>query len=550
MRSLLSYGSRAQRRLAPLLFVFGAAGTWAMAGVGCSGSDTANGSPSDAGASPSEDAPTLSTHDAGGTSTPDAGSEPAKDATTSSDAGSGSAPDSAPPPPPGVPIDAGPTVTGTITVDPTTKVGTIPPAFVGLSYEKAQMTSGLFSGSDTALIALLRLLGSGLLRIGGNTVDRTEWYSAPSSDASVASTITKAEVDALATFAKASGWQVLYGVDMKLSSPSVAADEAKYTATALGSSLYGFEIGNEVDLYTSTAASSTWSYSIFKTQWAGFASAILGAAGATTPLTGPASAANYNTWTVPFAADDGSQIHLLTQHYYRGNGQDPASTLQTLLTPDSSLTTKLDALNQAATSAKIAGGYRLSECNSYYNGGAPNVSDAYGTALWVIDFLFQNAEHGSAGVNLHGGGNGPGYTPIADSNGAVVSARPEFYGTLLFALAGQGPIFKTTVTVANNLNVTAYAVGAADGSTNVVVVSKDATNGIHATIDVGAAVTTAGVTYLQGPSLDATTGETLGAAAIDPSGSFAPEGPIPLTVSGTKVTVDVPAASAALIHAQ
>jgi len=93
-------------------------------------------------------------------------------------------------------------------------------------------------------------------------------------------------------------------------------------------------------------------------------------------------------------------------------------------------------------------------------------------------------------------------------------------------------------------------VGASGGGTNIVVVSKDANNGIHATIDVGAPVTSAGVTYLQGPALDATSGVTLGAAAIDPSGGFSPSGPIPLTVSGSTVTVDVPAASAALIQAK
>jgi hypothetical protein len=60
------------------------------------------------------------------------------------------------------------------------------------------------------------------------------------------------------------------------------------------------------------------------------------------------------------------------------------------------------------------------------------------------------------------------------------------------------------------------------------------------------------VTYLQGPSLDATSGLTLGGVGIDPgSGSYSPPtGPIPLTVSGRTITVDVPAASAAVIHAK
>jgi hypothetical protein len=523
-------------------------GALLLVACGGSGSSDSNDRPSDAsmpiadagGGAPYDDAPSVSTE--GGM--PEAGS--AIDAPPSGEDAAG---DSGTPLKPGVPIDAGPTVPGTITVDPATKVGTIPSQFVGLSYEKSQLPSGLFAPDDDALISLFKLLGPGILRVGGNSVDRTEWYSAPTSDGSAASTITTDEVDALSAFAKAAGWQVIYGLDMKLSSPSVAADEAKYAVGSLGSALYGLEIGNEPDLYSSTAESSSWSYDIFETQWVSFATAILAASGASTPLTGPASAANYSSWTVPFAGDEGSKVQLLTQHYYRGNGQDSSSTVAELLTPDPNLDGELGALTTAAQSANIAGGYRLAECNSYYNGGAPNVSDAYGTALWVIDFLFQNAENGSSGINLHGGGDGPGYTPIADdSNGTVVGARPEFYGTLLFALAGQGPVYKTTVNVSGDLNVSAYAVAAAGGGTNIVVVSKDASNGIHATIDVGEPITSAGVTYLQGPALDATSGITLGAAAIDPSGGFSPSGPIPLTASGNSVTVDVPAASAALIQ--
>jgi hypothetical protein len=448
--------------------------------------------------------------------------------------------------PPGTPIDAGPTVAGTITVNPSTRVGTIPPAFVGLSYEKSELTTGLFRGDDAPLIALFKLLGPGLLRIGGNETDRDQWYTAPNGATHV---ITTDQVDALSAFAKAAGWAVLYGVNMKISSSAVAAQEAQYAASSLASSLYGFEIGNEPDLYG-------WSYADFTTKWVEFASAIRGAAGATTPLTGPASAANYNSWTIPFASDEGSHIRLLTQHYYRASGQDPSSTIAKLLVPDSNLDHELDALGSAASGASVAGGVRLSECNSYYGGGAPNVSNSYGSALWVIDFLFHNAEHGTSGVNLHGGSNGSGttmsYSAIADdAKGTVVEVRPEFYGLFLFALAGPGPLYETTVSVDGGLNVSAYAVGAANGSTNIVVVSKDASSGVHATIDVGAAITAAGVTYLQGPSLDATSGLTVGGVGIDPSGSFSPPtGPIPVVVSGTKVTVDVPAASAALIHAK
>ena len=44
---------------------------------------------------------------------------------------------------------------------------------------------------------------------------------------------------------------------------------------------------------------------------------------------------------------------------------------------------------------------------------------------------------------MHGGGRSPGYTPIADDSGGVIEARPEYYGLLLFALAGHGTLLET-----------------------------------------------------------------------------------------------------------
>jgi hypothetical protein len=449
--------------------------------------------------------------------------------------------------------DAGPAVAATITVDPATTVGAIGPGFVGLSYEKSHLEDGYFRGDNAALVAMVDLLGPSVLRVGGNSVDETVWqtYDAgtPAPDAAAPEVITQAMVDGLAAFAKAAHWTVIYGVNLKLSSAPVAEDEARYAATDLGSSLYGFEIGNECDLYTQVASSpGAWSYDAFKTDWNSFASAIrTGTPG--TPLTGPASAGHYATWTVPFASDEAASILLLTQHYYRANGQLATSTIDFLLTPDTALPTELAALSSAATSNRIANRYRLAECNSFYSGGAPGISDAFGTALWAIDFLFTNAANGSTGVNFHGGGDGTGYTPIADAQGNVVGARPIFYGMLLFTKAGQGSVLKTTGGPTAT-NFSSYAVELSGSRKSIVLSNKDRTTTVDATVDVGATIASAQATWLAGPSLDATTGVTLGGAAIGNDGSFVPQAPEVLPTSGTTFTVDVPPASAVLVSVQ
>ena len=356
-------------------------------------------------------------------------------------------------------------------------------------------------------------------------------------------------MDGLAAFVKAAGWKVIYGVNLKTSSIEAADEEAEYASTALGSSLFGFEIGNEPDLYKGiTSQPGTWNLAAFENAWDSFASAMhAGAPGS--PMTGPASASDYATWTVPFAKDEAAAITLLTQHYYVANGQLATSTIDLLLSPNPKLVTELQALSAAATANDIPNQYRLSECNSFYNGGAVGISDAYGTALWAIDFLFTNAQYGSTGANFHGGGDGTGYTPIADSNANVVGARPLFYGMLLFAKAGQGTMYTTTGSLTSP-NFSAYALGSSGRTTSVVLSNKDTATTVHATVDVGAALTSATATRLTGPSLGATAGVMLGGASIQADGGFAPNAPEPLLTSGSTLTVDLPPASAALISVQ
>jgi hypothetical protein len=427
-------------------------------------------------------------------------------------------------------------------------VATLGPGFIGLSYEKSVLPTMLFAPSNAPLIALFQRLGPSLLRIGGNSVDKSTWNGSGSGGA--AGQIAPADVDRVAGFAKDSGWRVLYGLNMGASTTPTTAtgDESAYAAQALGGALYGFEIGNEVDLYKNKYRPATYNVTTFEAEWEAYAAAI----GARVPgavLTGPASASHFDTWTIPFAMAEGSKIVLLTQHYYLGNGMLPTSNIAKLLSPNPALTTELDKLVAAAASAKIANGARLSECNSFYNGGAPNVSDSFASALWVIDFAFQVAAAGMNGINLHGGGNGAGYTPIAnDGAGTIVGVRPEYYGVALFTMAAHGAL-RTTTTMPTGLAFTAHAVDATDGSTAIVLVNKDAAQTLHVTLDLRRPVVSATALTLTAPSLESTAGQLLGGAPIRVDGSWNAPPPPSLPASGHDVTVDVAPASAVLVTA-
>jgi hypothetical protein len=416
---------------------------------------------------------------------------------------------------------------------------------MGLSYEKLAMSYGYFHASNHNLIALFRHLGAGVLRLGGGFVDRLLWT--PSAHGTHQQ-ISPANVKDLAGFLQATGWLCLYAVNFATSTPALAAEEVGFAVSALGESLLGIEIGNEPDEYgvTGNYFAGNWTFQDFINRWDAFRSAILQAA-PHVPITGPAAGGgnHISTWTLPFGQIvTPSELTVLTQHYYRQSGASPTSTASFLISPDDQLTTDLGILNAGAQQLGIP--YRISECNSFFNGGAAGVSNSYASSLWVLDFLFDAAMGGATGVNMHGGGNSPGYTPIADDSGAVIEARPEYYGLLLFALAGTGTLLETQVS-AGNVDVTAYAVRTPSGGLNIILVNKDTLQNLTLTIQANQPVKTASMQTMTGPSLAAVSGVTIQGATMNKGGTFAPAIPGTLTPAAGRTTCFLPALSAALI---
>lgn len=443
-----------------------------------------------------------------------------------------------------LPLPSGPVVQGSLTVT-TTAIGAIPSRFVGLSYEKLAMSYGYFHASNRNLIALFRRLGPGVLRLGGGYVDRLLWT--PNANGTHQQ-ISPTNVKNLAGFLQATGWLCLYAINLATSTPALAAEEVGFVVSALGEGLIGIEIGNEPDEYgvTGNFFAGNWTFQDFLDRWDGFRTAILQAA-PHVPLTGPASGGgnHISTWTLPFGQIvTPSELTLLTQHYYRQSGADPTSTAALLISPDDQFTTDLGILNAGAQQLGIP--YRISECNSFFHGGAPGVSNSYASSLWVLDFLFNAAMGGATGVNMHSGGNAPGYTPIADDSGGVIEARPEYYGLLLFSLAGPGTLLATQLSV-GSVDATAYAVRTPSEGLSIIVVNKDTLQNLTLTIQTNDAIQTASMQTMTGPSLAAISGVTIQGATVNKDGSFAPASPGTLTPSEGQTTCFIPALSAALI---
>ena len=468
-----------------------------------------------------------------------AGGNPGSQSATSTSTNAPSAPTTPTVPQP--PTSSSSPIDAYVLVGPATS-RVIGAGFAGLSYEKAAMVDHLFAEQNTNLIGLFQLLGKSVLRIGGNTVDETIWN--PNGIGKQAGIVAPSDIDTLAGFLNATQWDVLYGINMAQSTPQLAADEIAYAVKTLGSRLAGIELGNEPDLYGGNYFPA-WNYSDFAARWELFASEIL-ANNPGVPLTGPtlALASNISTWTVPFIASQGHQLSLITQHFYRGNGLSPSSGIAELISADPALIAMEAQLAPLAASSGIP--YRVAETNSFYNGGAAGVSDSYASALWILDHLFNIAQGGSVGANLHGGNLGSVYTPIADNNGIVMEVRPEYYGMLLFTMMGQGTLLQTSVSTALQ-DVTAYAVKGLSGALNILINNKDATQNLAVTIDCNQQINAVTLQLLTGPALNSTSGVAIQGANVSLDGSFSPQSPYTISVSGTRITCQVSAFSAAFI---
>jgi Glycosyl hydrolase family 79 C-terminal beta domain/Glycosyl hydrolase family 79, N-terminal domain len=443
-----------------------------------------------------------------------------------------------------------------LSVAPSEEIVRIPGDFTGLSYESAQLADPeFFASSNRALVGFVRRLGAkGMLRIGGNTSEFTQWSSsgAPASAGAVGpdtggelhrkTPVTPEAVRNLAAFVKACGWRLIYGLNLGGGTPEQAAAEGQAVCEAAGDALWALQIGNEPDLFNRNGLRPRdWSFDDYLSQWLEFAGAIRKRV-PHAPFAAPDVAYNVK-WTAAFAKKAKDQVIALTGHYYAmGPPTNPAMNIARLLKPTTSLLRDVPIIMQASHSSGLP--YRMAEGNSCYNGGKAGVSDTFASALWVGDYMLYVAQAGYCGVNLHGGGNGY-YTPVAGGMEQGFAARPEYYGMLL---AGQfaGSTMVTTNLAEQGLNVTAYA-AKGEGGLRIAVFNKEEKQGLR--LDVAPSVSSgrASIWRLAAPAVDAKSGVTLAGAAVGGAGAWKPAKEEDAKLRHGRLRVEMPAASAVLI---
>jgi hypothetical protein len=423
----------------------------------------------------------------------------------------------------------------------------IPATFEGLSYETGILAESpdFLNENNKVLIQLIKNLGGGILRIGGNTSDLTGWTGNARTINTPIDSLTTTDIDRLSAFSKAIGWQVLFGLNLGQYNVAVAANEAQYVHNSLQNNLYALQLGNEPDVFYQRRGSQAYNYSNYQQQWSDYFTAVKAVVPAAR-FAGPDVIPFNDKWVNSFADAEHNNVRLIDGHYYNnGPASNPTINYKNILTLNPRLAGYLIDLNRI--SAKYRLPYRISECNSVYGGGKPGTSDVFASALWALDFMWAVAENKGQGVNFHGGQPRFAYTPITIANG-VVAARPEYYAMLAFKHGSNGGTIIPAIIVnaRENDNCSVYACEG-DSATTITLINKEVSKNFAFTVQLSKTASTIQIARLTAPAVTATSGISFAGTAVNADGSFNPATAKKYTVNQKSFVINVPAGSAAIV---
>ncbi|HZT72792.1 MAG TPA: hypothetical protein VE996_03995 [Terriglobales bacterium] len=420
---------------------------------------------------------------------------------------------------------------------------------------------------NAGFFRFMRNLGPGVLRLGGNSQDNTCWAQAPH-PAECQATLTAADLRLFAAAARASGWRLILGLNLKQDDPAWAEREVAdgVAKTIPAAAIWALEIGNEPDLFARGARPRGYSPQDHVGEFLAYLRALrANPATRAYAVAGPATCCRWRNPRDLGVFLDGvgaNHLALATVHNYAGTvcgGR--ALTVAQLLDP--ARRARFAAAAQALAAAARARGVPLAmaETNSASCGGMPGVSDAFAATVWAMDYMFTLARDGYRTVNFHisyrpgGGSSYDAVRTFGERGGGGWryrnQAEPLYYAMYLFARHASGARL-APARVEASTNVSAFAVSQCAGcGVRVFVINADAQASGRIVV-AGAGGAAARLLFLRAPSLSATAGAvSLGGAKFDDQGRL---GRVRATEirpdAGGDYTFDLPTAAIALLETE
>ena len=442
----------------------------------------------------------------------------------------------------------------TIQLDPKKAGATIAPDFVGLSFEMQYVlasTNGyhFFSPENKPLIATFKTLGIKNLRVGGNTADRP-----------TIPTPKEADVDSLFAFAKAADVKIIYTLRLNQGSLDAATQMANYITRHHAKQLTCFAIGNEPNVFSKE-------YAPYLAEWKRYVAQITAPTNSPgAKFCGPSTSPGHETWARDFANEFGNHgpLAFISQHDYPGG--DARRATNTVAARDKILSPAIDdhyktfSANFVPAILSNSLPYRLEEANSYYDGGALDVSDTFASALWALDYQWWWASHGASGINFHTGDkvaardeNKPCRYAVFWTSPEGYNVHPIGYGLKMFSLGAHGSLLPVTAENPENLNLAVYATARDNYAIRVTLINREHGSSSRAAIiklDPGIPNAHATAMFLMTTNGDisAKTGITLGRAEIQDNANWDGKWTsLTKSTEGGQFVFTLPASSAALV---
>lgn len=439
----------------------------------------------------------------------------------------------------------------TVTVSSSRLGPEIPRDFIGFSLEVSTSGQGIgaFAGAAAAggaepaeqavyalghpgapnegYFRLMRSLGAGILRLGGNSQDNSCWdrERAPHPEACEAG-LGPDDLRLFANAARASGWRLILGLNLKQNAPEWAIREVTegVAGTIPPGDLFALEFGNEPDLFGRTPyRPQSYAPADDAREFLAYLRTLRAdPEGRHYPLVGPGTCCGWRNPRDLAAFVDGvgrDNLAWVAVHNYSATtcgGQ--TLSIERLLSRELMDGFRRETRPLVAVARARGLPIAMTETNSASCGGMPGVSNAFASALWGLDYAFTMAEDGFVNVGFHTSyrpGGGSSYNPIdtyavRDASGGwryrnVV--EPLFYALYLFARHAAGERL-LPVHVEAGANVRAYAVSRCPAcAVRIFVLNKDLSASGTVRVRVPDGLDEGTLLLLDAPALDSRAGD-------------------------------------------
>ena len=391
------------------------------------------------------------------------------------------------------------------------------------------------------VLALLHVPGEGpmVLRIGGDSADHSFWDPTGGRLPGWAVRLSAAWLAPMRRLLRREAVRLILDLNLVTGSALMAA---RWVAAAQRNlprhTIAGLEVGNEPDIYSrqfwqaivssrvpgEPALPATLSAAGYVRDFRAYAQALERVA-PDVPLIGPAVANPIRDrgWVSKLIYGARTDLGAVSAHRYPYSAcVRPSSsaypTIPRLLSERASAGIAQSLAPVIALAHRAGLPFRLTELNSVTCGGRPGVSDAFATALWAPDALFELLHAGVDGVNVHVRADTVNGAFAFGPTGLV--ARPLLYGLIMFVRAlGQDPeLVGRTVYGGHGVDLKVWASRTAGRVLRVLLIDKS-----NRAVRVGLRLPGSGAATVQrllAPAVGSRSGVTLAGQTLSPEGRW------------------------------